>query len=120
MPITYVIDGTSRIVVTTCVGAITFEEMRDVATEMRDDPEFKSNFGQLIDLTQVSQLNLTFRELTTFKESFDPFSNESQRAVVALADAAYGIGRMYGGILDRPSFAVFRTMNEARQWLKLK
>ena len=38
-------------------------------------------------------------------------------AVVADSDFMYGLARMYGGFADSGQFAVFRSMEEAEEWI---
>ena len=119
MPITIVIDVANRVVITKCVGNLTFAEMREAAHGLARDPQFRPEFSQLVDLNQVSKLSLSFAEISTFKQSFDPFSEVARRAVAAPNNVTYGVGRMYESLTNSANFSVFRTIEEARKWLGL-
>ena len=48
-------------------------------------------------------------------------NNEIKFAVYGSKDLVFGLGRMYGALVDRPNYQtmVFRTEEEARDWLGL-
>ena len=117
MPIHYSIDRGRRIVFTTWSDQLTYEELRAHLDELRSDPNFDPSFDQLINLSDVSVIRLTFNNLSAIKDH-DPFSLESRRAVVAPRDVAYGISRMYETIRGG-GLTVFRSMEPARTWLGL-
>jgi hypothetical protein len=88
--------------------------------ELRKDLDFKPTFCQLSDLTQVSKLSLSSEDIYALSSS-DPFSKTAMRAVVARAGgAAYGIARMYQGILESDQFKVFDSILNAIAWLGLE
>ncbi len=51
----------------------------------------------------------------------NPWGRGSRRAAVAPSDLAFGLARMYEALtqLEHGEFQVFRTMNEAMEWLGL-
>ncbi len=119
MPTTSVVYPSHRLVVTSCSEGVTLDEVRTSAAQIRDHPEFRPHFRQLIDLNRATRIHLHFKELYELKHVHDPFSNESKRAVVAATDASYGVSRMYQLILNTPYFEVFRSLPQAAQWLEV-
>ncbi len=120
MPVWHVVDHSHRLVITTCSGEISRDEMVASLTWLRDHPDFRSEFSQLADLTQVSSLKLGFHDLEAIHRLHDPFSNEGKRAVVAPgAGATFGLARMYQSLVDHVRFEVFQSLLEAVAWLGL-
>ncbi len=117
MPICYTIDRTRQLVVTTCSGRVTYDDLLEHARRLRGDPEFDPELSELIDARNFSSTNLNAALLGSFSEVTDPFAIDSRRAVVAESDFAFGIGRMYQALRVSENFGVFRTTGEAWRWL---
>jgi len=120
MSITYKIDGNRRIVFTAMAGALSFRQLVAQAVALQSDPRFHSSFCELVDVRGVTESDLSFREMVELAQTIDPFSPAARRAIVAGNELMYGTSRMYQSILDDESnIQVFRTMEEAREWLDI-
>lgn len=124
MSVEYQIDRELQVVFTRCYGTLTAADMNDIGWHLRNDPDFKPDQRQLIDLSEVDGVAASFDAIYHFAiDNGDPFSGISRRAVVAPQHFTYGIARMYQGVRedkDQGRFRVFRTMAEARAWLTLQ
>jgi hypothetical protein len=120
VPASYRIDTDAGVVFTTLEGVVPLAELRDLQRALAADPLLNSSMKSLIDLTNVTDLQLSGIDVRNLAGS-GAFSLTAQRAIVASTDAAFGMGRMYEilseGRSDRTG--VFRTMAEARAWLGL-
>lgn len=88
---------------------------------LREHPDFRADFSQLVDLSEVSRLDLFFADMNTIHRVHDPFSKEAKRAVVAPGGGAtFGLARMYQSIVDSEQFEVFRSLLDAISWLGLE
>jgi hypothetical protein len=117
MPATSYVDASSRLVITLCANEVTQREVEEMLAGVREHRQFQPDFRQLVDLTQVSRMHLHFRDLYELKDTYDPFSNEAKRAVVATDTATFGISRMYQLMVNSPQFEIFRSLQEAMRWL---
>ncbi|HTR25502.1 MAG TPA: hypothetical protein VMI10_16085 [Terriglobales bacterium] len=122
MPCDYVIHKAQRLVITSAVGVVTFEEMKAHQERLRKDPEFDLEFNQLIDASAATEVDLNrsgAQELT----QRNIFSPKSKRALVAIKPAIFGIGRLlltYLEMSDSPSQThAFYELAPALQWLGL-
>jgi hypothetical protein len=113
------VDPSNRVVVTICSGRVTLEDVRANCQGIKANPEFRPDFRQFIDLSKASELNLRYQDLNQLAEVHDPFSDDAKRALLGPTTLSFGIGRMYGTILNRPGFQVFRSQPEALAWLGL-
>jgi hypothetical protein len=121
MPILHVVDSSNRLVITTYTGDVSREEVVARLKELRDRHDFQPDFSQLTDLTQVSKLNLDFHDMEAIYHSYDPFSHEAKRAVVAPANSAtFGLARVYQSLVEPAQFEVFHSLLEAISWLGLE
>jgi hypothetical protein len=125
MSIDYRIDTLRGIVFTVCQGNITAEDLGDIAQRLRADPAFNPDYRLLLDLTEVTEISVSFEMLQRFAsdQKGDPFSGRSRRAVVAPDNLTFGVSRMYEALRenrDHGEFRVFRAAPEARKWLGLE
>lgn len=115
------VDPEHGVVITMCFGYVTRSDVVSSLTTLRKDPDFRPNFRQLINLMQAAKFELDFKDLYGIRQIYDPFSNESQRAVVATqGEAGFDLARMYQAIVDSEHFEVFTSLLEAISWLGLE
>lgn len=126
MPITFVVDQERRRVVATATGDLGAE---DFFVYQRDawGGAGVGGYDEIVDMTGASRIREAtperVRELAQLAASMDVPRAASRLAIVAPADLAYGLGRMYEafrGLARSPAtktVAVFRTRAEAEAWL---
>ena len=120
MPVLRFVDPSNRVVITMCSGEVSRTEVETTLTELSQHPDFRPDFSHLVDLSEVSRLNLYFADLDTIHRAHDPFSNKSRRAVVAPGSGAtFGLARMYQSLVESAQFRVFESMADALAWLGL-
>ena len=120
MPVSHIVDPVRHLVITSCSGVVSRDEMVTSLTKLRENEDFQPNFFQLADLSQVSSLKLGFGDLEAIHRLYDPFSNQGKRAVVAPGTGAtFGLARMYQSLVEHARFEVFQSLQEAVAWLGL-
>ena len=89
----------------------------------RSDPNFDPAFNQIVDLREVTSIDISSAETRTLA-SIPLFSPESRRAVVAPDPAHFGVGRMfatYHEMSESPSqVSVFYDLSSALRWLGIE
>jgi hypothetical protein len=120
MPVSSFVDPHSRFVITLCVGEVTLAEGVSSCSVIRNHPGFHPDFRQLVDLSMATNISLRFPDLYHLHQECDPFSNQARRAIVAIDAVPFGLGRMYQLITNSPNLEVFRTLQEALDWLDCK
>ena len=123
MPFSYVVYKKHRLVVSTGTGRVTYDEIKARQDQTRGDPDFSSDFNQIVDLRAATTVDLTVdqaRELA----SRNIFSPKSLRAFIATTPAVFGMGRMwesYTEIAQKTSqIGIFSNLLSAIDWLGLK
>jgi len=114
------VDPSNRVVIPVCSGVVTLDEVKSSCAEVKAHPLFRSDFRQLIDLSEMSKLDLRYNELNLLAEFHDPFLEKGRRAVIAPHPVSFGVGRRYQMILTSPEFQGFRSHSEATTWLGLE
>ena len=123
MPFSYVVYKKHRLVVSTGTGRVTYDEIKARQDQTKGDPDFNSDFNQIVDLRAATTVDLTVdqaRELA----SRNIFSPTSRRAFIATTPAVFGMGRMwesYTEIAQKTSqIRIFSNLLSAIDWLGLK
>jgi len=118
VPARHVVYVDERLVYTTFSGVVTLDDVVRLIAALRADPSFNSEFAEIVDLGSASDVRLGYEEFKRLEE-LDPFSDGSKRAfVIPTNPAVYGVTRMYQLIQnDDPTIKIFRTEQEAREWV---
>lgn len=117
MPISYEIHAERSLVICHVSGVLSGEELLDHYRTLQDEPlgpEYQQ-LAHLGDLIDVSASPLELKEAAAM-QVFEP---GSKRAIVAPDDLAYGMARIfaaYGALADQ-NISVFRSLEQAEQWL---
>ncbi len=117
MSVLHLVNSVNRVVITRCSGVVSRTEIEASFAELRKHPDFKPEFHQLADLSEVSNLDLHFADMEVIRRD-DPFSRKARRAVVAPGSGTtFGLARMYQSMVDSAEFEVFQSMADAIVWL---
>ena len=126
MPLAYRVDHEHRVVLAVGTGVITDTDVFGYQREAWSQPDV-AGYDELVDMTLVTEIIVPsgdrVRDLATLSATMDDKGTTSRFAIVARADVAFGLGRMFQAYrsLDRRStkeVGVFRTMREALAFLK--
>jgi hypothetical protein len=122
MPADYKIDKSKRIVFNIAYGNLTDQDVFKHQDKLRNDPDFDPSFSQLVDCTNVTQIDgLSLKAISVLADR-DPFGLGSQRAFVAPHNPDYDVFRLYELLttVHEDVVIVFREMSEARKFLNLE
>ena len=121
MPASYAIDTDRRLVLSRIWGTATEDEIRDHGQRLRNDPKFRPDFRQLLDMSELTEI-LVGSDMVRNAARNQFFSPGVRRALVASTDAAFGMARMYAIASENvgQTIKVFRDMNKAEAWLDQK
>lgn len=125
MPIETLVDHVRRLVVGRAHGMLRIDEIFEYQRSAwsRSDVE---GYDEIVDLTEVTEIesapSTRARELASVAASMDAQARSPRLAIVATADFAFGLARMYAtyrGLQEggTKSVEVFRTLAAAREWL---
>ena len=121
MPVTYIIDNSTKLIRTTCSGPVTFEDVADHFRKLKDDPDFGGHLDVLLDVRQAdslpesSQLKIVSSRISAIRSKVE----FRVCAIVANRDAMFGMMRMFAVFAEDNFRAVrvFRQTAEAEEWL---
>lgn len=117
MPATYRVDTERGLVVLTLTGLVTGTELDEVRGQIGQDPALDRSFSILVDASELNPAALTGAALRARAAVPPPYPRRI--AVVAPADAVFGIVRMYQMMTEGSGHVieVFRGTHEAVAWL---
>jgi len=122
MPQAYRIDRKNRLVISKAWGVCTAFDVMEFREQVLHDDDFDPNFCQLVDVSQVTDVDLTANEIRMLAE-MSPFSPESRRALVATTPLVFGFLRMFEtwrSLRGEKYIRVFHNRNDAMAWLLAK
>ena len=122
MPIRSRIDASRRLVTTVAEGIVTDDDIRAFRRDVAADPEFEPSFDQLVDMTGVERVDVSF-DLRVDVVETSLFTEGSRRAIVAPEPHQMGFARQYAlmssGGGRRDTVMVFASREEAEAWLEI-
>ncbi len=119
MATTNQMDHENELIITTVTGLLDDEDLLAVDLLCRDNPEFKPEYDQLVDL-RLAQVQAITRDGVQALANRPPlFIRTSRRAIVVATDMGYGMARMFELMRDSRAgeIRIFREMTEAKAWL---
>jgi hypothetical protein len=122
MPFSYKIDKERRLMKSTASGVITMADALAHQEELLKDPEFDLSFGQLIDVTQVTGVEIGSSDLRALSQT-RVHSPTSHRAILASGDLVFGLARMFAifrETMGETGICVFRNLEDALEWVLAK
>ena len=128
MPIEYHIDHGRRLVIASASGKLTAEDFFNYNRNAWALPDVR-RFNELVDASKVEEiLSLSFgkiSELAKLSANMDDNTISTKLAIVASDTFLYGMGRLYEAFRNvnpksTKKVSVFRTMQEAIEWIEEK
>ncbi len=128
MAVNHEIDQTNQLIITTWTGEASDNEFIDALTRYQHDIKGSSDyqsFNELLDFSQISEMNLTTKGLITLGIIARKTDNEhvkSRLAIVVNSTLSFGLAQMYITYrnLDPSSHKelnVFKNKADALSWL---
>jgi hypothetical protein len=115
----YKIDKERRLVLSAGADVLTREDIWGHMDRLSKDPDFDSDFSQVIDFTQITALEFGPEDVRQFAQR-NIFSPRSRRAIVVKDDLQFGLARMFEIHRDlngETGIRVFRALDEAQDWI---
>ena len=120
MPCSYSIDKERKLLTCTGWGRLTAAEAAKLQKEFTDDPDFRRDLHQIVDLMAVTDLIADSAELRELAIKA-PFQEGSRRAILVKNKVEYGIARMTQAYREisggRDEIRIFEDRDQALQWL---
>ena len=120
MPFDYQLDPDNGVLLGRVWGVWTLQDVDEFRERAASDPDFSAETSQLVDLTEVTDIEMSVRDALMLGRS-TPLGSHARRAYVAPSDLVFGTLRAYQVTADETHShtRVFRSLAEAQAWLGL-
>jgi len=93
-----------------------------VATITLDRPDKKNpltfdSYAEIVDLTEVEDLDLRADEFLKLADEVDPFSPDAKRAFIVRNSVQNHAARMHKVLRTQRNIEIFRSIEEAERWI---
>jgi hypothetical protein len=113
----YVLDAEKRLVVVKFRKKVTVKDIEEYAAALRAHPQFKPEFSEIADLSEVEELDLQADEFIRLADEIDPFSPQARRAFVVRTSVQSHAARMHKILRVQRDFSIFQSVEEAERWI---
>jgi hypothetical protein len=111
------VDPERRLVIVTFGKKLTVKDIERYAAILRANPIFQPAFSEIVDLSQVEEIDLQADEFIRLADQIDPFSTDARRAFVARTSIQNHAARMHKILRTQRNIEIFRTVAEATRWI---
>ena len=120
MPYSYWIDLEREVVFSRIWGTLTDEHAAAHATGLKDDPRFDAEFNQILDLRDLTDLQVTNAGIRRVAHLV-PFRPDARRAFVVGTGQAEALSRILFAYTDEgiDQYTLFRALEPAMEWVGL-
>ena len=113
----YVLDPEKRLVSVKFGKKVTASDIERYAAALRVNPLFDPDFSEIVDLSEVEELDLQADEFIRLADEVDPFSLQAKRAFVVRNSVQNHAARMHKILRTQRNFEIFRSVGEAELWI---
>ena len=114
---TYLVDVKNKRVRVKFGKKLTFEDIKKYAHRLQLDPLFHSKYSEIVDLTDVEELDLEAGEFLKLADEIDPFSPNAKRAFVVQDAMQNHAARMHKILRPLRNIEIFYSIEEAEIWI---
>ena len=96
MAISYTYDQSENIVLVKAIGVISIQDMFKHAEKVAGDPNINTEFIEVVDLSECTDLQVSYDSSTKLTNSWDKWKNKFHKGSIMYAptDVSYGVIRM--------------------------
>ncbi len=94
-------------------------DVEDYVQGLLADPLFRPDFSEIVDLSEVEELDLSSDRALALADQVDPFASQAKRVFVAQSKVQIHAARLHQVLRnDDENIRIFSSLAEARQWLQ--
>ncbi len=115
----YVIDSLSKLVRVKFGKKLAFDDIGRYAKLLQANPQFRPSYSEIVDLTDVEELDLDAEEFLKLADKVDPFSPQAKRAFVVRTSVQNHAARMHKILRTQRNIEIFQTDEGAERWIAM-
>lgn len=106
-----------RLVIVKFGKRLTIRDVEQYAARLRANPAFSPSFSEIVDLTEIEELDLQANDFLRLADEIDLFTVDARRAFVA-QDAQDHAARMHKILRTQKNIEIFKTVKDAERWIR--
>jgi hypothetical protein len=115
----YELSPEKRVVSVKFGKRLSVRDVEGYVTALHADPSFIPDFSEIVDLSNVQELELSSEHALTLADLVDPFSSHAKRAFIAQSKLQVQAARLHQILRnDEENIRIFSSLTEAEAWLK--
>ena len=115
----YQLSPEKRVVAVKFGKLLSVRDVKDYVAALLADPLFEPGLSEMVDLTDVKELELSSEHAMHLADLVDPFSLQSKRAFIAQSKVQVHAARLHQILRnDEQNIRIFPSLAEAQAWLK--
>jgi hypothetical protein len=95
---------------------LTFDDVINHRRRLAEDPQFRLDYRQIIDITQVASVKLSNSEIQSLAGQ-RVFAPESRRALVTASSLQFGLSRVFQAYSQAQNIHIFNGLKDAVEWV---
>lgn len=117
LSVEYVVDVQHKRVTVRFGKKLTFGDIERYAKLLQLNPSFRPTYAEIVDLTDVEELDLQADEFLKLADKIDPFSPDAKRAFVVRSSVQNHAARMHKVLRTQRNIEIFRSVRDAERWI---
>ncbi len=113
----FVVDPVRKLVAVKFGKKLTVADIEHYSGHVRSNPSFQPNYSEIVDLTEVEELDLQAADFLKLADKIDPFSPEAKRAFVVRNSVQSHAARMHKILRTQRNIEIFNSVEEAERWI---
>jgi hypothetical protein len=98
-------------------GKLTIGDIERYSKLLQANPTFQEDYSEVVDLTQVEELDLNANEFLKLADEIDPFSPDAKRAFIVRTSVQNHAARMHKVLRVQRNIEIFRSIEDAERWI---
>ena len=117
-PARFVVDSEKRVIVVRFGKKVAAEDIGEYVRQLLAHPSFRPGFSEIVDLSEVEELDLQADEFLKLADEIDPFSDGAKRAFVVQNQVQSHAARMHKVLRNPRNIEIFSSVEEAERWIR--
>ena len=113
----YHVDTDKKLVSVKFGTKLTVRDIEGYAERLRLHPSFQPTYAEIVDLTEVEELDLRADEFLKLADEIDPFLPDAKRAFIVRNSVQNHAARMHKVLRTQRNIEIFRSVEEVERWI---
>ena len=96
---------------------LTVRDIESYVGWLQVHPSFRPVYAEIVDLTEVEDLDFRADEFLKLADEIDPFSPDAKRAFIVRNSIQNHAARMHKVLRTQRNIEIFRSVEEAERWI---